>query len=137
MGEFHRVALIVFYDESNRILLQDRHSKHPRQPWGFFGGHIKPNETPEDALVRETREELGWKLEGEQEFLGEFNSECGRTRIQMFVYIAPLGDKLDKFVLNEGDGMRLFTLDEADEIQKHMNPWDGNVLQALRKKLEG
>lgn len=44
------VALIIFYDENKRILLQDRLniSKYGEE-WGFFGGEIKEGETPEEA----------------------------------------------------------------------------------------
>jgi 8-oxo-dGTP diphosphatase len=53
------VALIIFYDKDKRILLQDRRgiSKLGAE-WGFFGGEIENDETPEQAVVRETKEEL-------------------------------------------------------------------------------
>jgi mutator protein MutT len=32
---------------------------HPGK-WGFFGGHLEPGETPEEALVRELQEEISY-----------------------------------------------------------------------------
>lgn len=53
-----RVAVIIFYDEKKRILLQDRREISKRgEEWGFFGGGIEKDETPEEALVREIKED--------------------------------------------------------------------------------
>jgi len=66
-----RVAVIVFYDEKKRILLQYRAglSRYGTE-WGFFGGKIESGETPEQALVREIKEELDYDLK-EYKFLCE------------------------------------------------------------------
>ena len=45
-----KVALIVFYDKENKILLQDRRKISKRgEEWGFFGGGIEEGETPKQA----------------------------------------------------------------------------------------
>ena len=58
------VSIILFYDDYGNILLQDRKDirKH-NEEYGFFGGKIEENETPEEALKREIKEELGIDLE--------------------------------------------------------------------------
>ncbi len=51
----------VVLTKDNKILLQQRGQDWTRYP-GYlceFGGHIEVNETPDQALVRELREELG------------------------------------------------------------------------------
>lgn len=44
-------------DEAGRILLIKE--GYDRERWGFPGGALEPGETPEQAVVREVREETG------------------------------------------------------------------------------
>ena len=59
-------ALII---ESGKILLGHRSAGRAFYPdvWDLFGGHVEPDEGPEETLVRELQEELGitptqWKF---------------------------------------------------------------------------
>ena len=55
-------ACVIFWDKHHRVALQLRDSFEttpaPGQ-WGTFGGQIESGETPLDAAIRETHEELG------------------------------------------------------------------------------
>ena len=54
------VPAIALVDTDNRILLARRpQGKDFAGYWEFPGGKIEKGETPEDALIREVREELG------------------------------------------------------------------------------
>jgi 8-oxo-dGTP diphosphatase len=54
------VAAVALIDEDGRILLSQRPpGKAMAGLWEFPGGKIEPGETPEAALIREAREELG------------------------------------------------------------------------------
>ena len=53
------VSAVALIDRDGRILLAQRpEGKSMAGLWEFPGGKIKPNETPETALVRELSEEL-------------------------------------------------------------------------------
>lgn len=56
----HRVAAALLVDDG-RVLLGHRHPDREHYPdcWDAVGGHIEPGESPEQALLRECREELG------------------------------------------------------------------------------
>jgi 8-oxo-dGTP diphosphatase len=57
------VAALALVDEDGRILLTQRpEGKSMAGLWEFPGGKIEPGETPEAALIREIREELGIEL---------------------------------------------------------------------------
>ncbi|WP_340110099.1 (deoxy)nucleoside triphosphate pyrophosphohydrolase [Pikeienuella sp. HZG-20] len=59
------VAAAALIDRDGRVLLAERPAGKPMAGlWEFPGGKVKPEETPEAALIRELQEELGidtWK----------------------------------------------------------------------------
>lgn len=128
------VALIIFYDEQGRILLQDRRnrSKHGEE-WGFFGGKIESGETPEQALIRETKEELTYSI-NDYKLVGTVEYVFSGGNVECFLYIAPLGDKQEHFELKEGKGMQLFTFDEARKLK--MVSGDKIILDRLEKEIK-
>ncbi len=58
-----KVAILLLYDK-NKIIMQDRKEI---SKWGeeyaFFGGAIEKNETPQQALKREIKEELNLNVD--------------------------------------------------------------------------
>ena len=61
------VVAAVIADESGKILITQRNLKKSQGGlWEFPGGKIEPNETREDAIIRELKEELNIdvKVEG-------------------------------------------------------------------------
>jgi len=129
-----KVALILFYDKENRILLQDRRKiSKPGGEWGFFGGGIEEGETPEQAVVRETEEELGYKL-ANFEYVGNYKNtlENGYT-IDRYIFVSPLKNKISKFEQKEGDKMQLFTIEEAKRLK--MVSGDYEALDMVAKYL--
>lgn len=53
------VAAAVILDQGRVLLTQRPGGTHLAGAWEFPGGKLEPGEAPEDALVREIREELG------------------------------------------------------------------------------
>jgi 8-oxo-dGTP diphosphatase len=60
-----QIAQILLFDRNNRLIIYLRDAK-PDIPfpnhWDLIGGHVEEGETPEQALVRETKEEIGVEL---------------------------------------------------------------------------
>lgn len=56
-SDFRPCVLAVFANERNQVLVAERAS--PRGAWQFPQGGIEPGESPEAAVVREMKEELG------------------------------------------------------------------------------
>lgn len=83
----HLVAALIVQGE--RILLGKRSPERAFWPnvWDVFGGHIEPDEQPEQALVRELQEELGISLKQwvELGILREAVPEQNDTPVEDFV----------------------------------------------------
>ena len=61
---FLSVAAVVLIDADGRLLVQQRPPGKPFAGlWEFPGGKVEAGETPEAALVRELKEELGIDVE--------------------------------------------------------------------------
>jgi 8-oxo-dGTP pyrophosphatase MutT (NUDIX family) len=139
------VAIIIFYDKDKRILLQYKKGISTLgAEWVFFGGRIEKGETSEQAVVRETKEELTFDLK-EYKYIGEYSYDITEDMKQKFpnyefdkivckVFIAPLENNLSKFKLKEGKRMRLFTLDEAEKL-KMVSNGDIEIVRRLKKIL--
>ena len=58
------VSVLGLYNDKKEILLQHRSKDAKRLPdhWAFFGGGIENGETPEQALARESIEELEYRV---------------------------------------------------------------------------
>lgn len=58
------VAAVALVDPDGRVLLAERPAgKQLAGMWEFPGGKVDPGETPEAALIRELKEELGITVE--------------------------------------------------------------------------
>jgi 8-oxo-dGTP diphosphatase len=52
---------IIFVNDENKVLLFLRDDKPDlpyRNMWDVPGGHVEPDETPEECIVREMKEEM-------------------------------------------------------------------------------
>ena len=95
-------ALLIPFNSKQEIFLQDRRGYKPPD-WGFFGGGIEVGETPLQAVIRESKEELDLDLqESDLLYLGEFPTEFAGVLTQRSIYLYQT-DRLNFSVL-EGAG---------------------------------
>jgi 8-oxo-dGTP diphosphatase len=87
---FIPVVCAVIEDREGRVLVAQRPArKHLGLKWEFAGGKVEPGESPEAALIREIREELGCAIVVERA-LPSLTHDYGSVRIEMFPFICSL-----------------------------------------------
>jgi 8-oxo-dGTP pyrophosphatase MutT (NUDIX family) len=66
----HSASMVVILDDRDRVLLMWRHRFVPDAwSWEIPGGLIDAGETPEEAAIREAREETGFSLKSVEHLL--------------------------------------------------------------------
>lgn len=106
------VAAVILHE--GRILAAKRKAGGPSGGrWEFAGGKLEPGESPQQALAREIREELGLAIRVGEE-LGTYVTalEPYTIRLQCF-WCELLGGEL---ILNDHDEVRWCSADELQEL---------------------
>ena len=83
------VVAAALVDGEGRVLLQQRaEGRQMAGLWEFPGGKVEPGERPEEALVRELREELGIDVASDALAPAAFASaELGDRHLLLLLYI--------------------------------------------------
>lgn len=111
------VAIAILYQD-NQFLMQLRDNNpnivYPGY-WAFFGGHIEPEESPEDAMWRELEEEIGYT----PPTLVEFRRYIEDPQVVRHVFHAPLNVAAETLQLNEGWDLGLFTIEDIQRGDRY------------------
>ncbi len=106
---------LLIENGEGKVLLQLRDDS-PDIPypgcWGTFGGQIEGDETPEEGIRREIREELEYDL-SDPEYFGNFPFDGYN------IYMYRMIDRdltLDDLTVREGQGGRFFSLAELEAV---------------------
>ena len=99
--------------------------------WEFPGGKMEEGESPEEALVREIREELSTEISVE-ELLCTVEYDYPKFHLTMHCYWCSL--VTEALHLNEHEAARWLTSDELDSVD--WLPADLLVVEAIKKQTE-
>lgn len=115
-----QIAAIILENDEGDILLYLRDNK-PTIPfpnhWDLFGGHIEEGETPEEALVREVKEELDYDLINYQ-FFKEYNCQEGDVNPNIkYVYSGKIDKPIEKLTLDVGQKLQFFKPSEIPNVK--------------------
>ena len=131
-GYYMPVVGVVIMNENNEILLQKRSKFKKINPskWGICGGKVDLGETPLDAGIRETLEEIGILLNKEElEFLStDINEKAHFTVYYVRKNVNINECKLQKEELEE---IRYFKIEKLEELDNEGFEWLNNLKKII------
>jgi 8-oxo-dGTP diphosphatase len=115
-----KIAAVIFENDKGEFLLYLRDGK-PGIPfpyhWDLFGGHIEEGETPEQALVREVKEELDYDLK-EFKFFKEYLCLEGDAYPNIkYIYSGKINLPVEEMTLLEGEYLQYFSKEEIPDVK--------------------
>ncbi len=128
MSPYNRIRVVaaVIKDES-RIFATARGYGEYKGWWEFPGGKIEDGETPQQALVREIREELTVEIEV-GDIIKTIEYDYPDFHLSMDCFWAMI--KSGQLKLNEAEDARWLTCDELDEV--NWLPADRELIEYLK-----
>ena len=114
------IAAIILENDKGEFLLYLRDNK-PDIPfpdyWDLIGGHVEEGETPEQALVREVKEELDIDLK-EYTFYKKYVCLTGDAyENTKYIYTGRINLPIEKVTLLEGVRPQYFTRAEIPDVK--------------------
>ena len=127
MKQIEVVAAVILHE--GRIFATQRGYGEWQDWWEFPGGKMEAGETPEEALVREIREELSAEISVD-EFLCTVEYDYPQFHLTMHCYLCSL--VTEALHLNEHEAAKWLAKDELDSVD--WLPADVKVVKTLMNK---
>ena len=128
MKQIEVVAAII-RDTEGRIFATQRGYGEWKDWWEFPGGKMETGEKPEEALMREIREELSTEI-AVDELLCTVEYDYPKFHLTMHCYLCTL--LTETMQLNEHEAAKWLTKDELDSVK--WLPADLGVIETLKNQ---
>ena len=127
------VAAIICdnYDHKTKVFATQRGYGEFKDGWEFPGGKIEKNETPQQALVREIKEELDTDIEV-HDLIDVIDYDYETFHLHMHCFWATV--KSGELSLLEHEAVRWVTKDDIDELD--WLPADEELVKDIKKELK-
>ena len=123
------VVAALIWDEDRFMACQRPAHKARGLLWEFVGGKVEPNETKEEALIRECREELGVTVVVEDVFM-EVTHEYPDLTVHLTLFNARIAEGVPQKL--EHNDIRWMKVEEIDDFA--FCPADVEILERLKEK---
>ncbi len=123
------VAAVIYKNENGveKIFATQRGYGDYKDGWEFPGGKVEPKETPEDAIVREIKEELDTDINVE-EYIGTVEYDYPTFYLSMRCFRCTI--ESGSLILKEHEAAKWLKMDELDSVD--WLPADIEVVKMIR-----
>ena len=129
MSELKTVKVVAaIIRKGDKIFATQRGYGDFKDGWEFPGGKVEPGEKPEDAIVREIKEELGADIRV-TDFLTTVEHDYPNFHLSMDCFWAELKDGTEMKLL-EHEAAKWLSLDELDSVE--WLPADVKVVERIK-----
>jgi 8-oxo-dGTP diphosphatase len=115
-----QIAMVLLFDRFNRLLIYLRDDKREipfPNHWDFFGGHLEDGETPEEALAREVKEEIGVDLKRWNFFKRYVCMEGDAYPNIKYLYWAKIDKSAEELTLYEGQRLMGIAPEQRSDLK--------------------
>lgn len=115
-----KIAAIILENDKREFLLALRDNK-PGIPfpdhWDLIGGHVEEGETPEEALIREVKEELNIDIK-DYSFFRAYECLTGDAYENIkYIYTGKINIPIEEVTLLEGERPQYFSREEIPDVK--------------------
>jgi 8-oxo-dGTP diphosphatase len=121
------VVAALIWDDDKFLICQRPANKARPLLWEFVGGKVEPDETQEQALIRECKEELAITLTAKDTFIDVVHTYPDIT-VHLTLYNAVIADGTPQLL--EHNDIRWISIDEISDYK--FCPADKEILARLR-----
>ena len=125
------VAAAILRRDGKILICQRKEGGNCSLLWEFPGGKIEPGETPQEALVREIKEELDTEIEV-VDYLETVEYDYPNFHLSMDCFFCTI--KSGELVLKEHEAARWLTADTLDSVD--WLPADRGLIKAIKDYIE-
>ena len=123
------VAAIII--NNNRVFATQRGYGEFKDGWEFPGGKIELGETPQEALVREIKEELDTEIEV-KDYLETVEYDYPEFHLSMDCFFCEI--KSGELVLKEHEAAKWLTAENLDSVD--WLPADKGLIEEIRNRIK-
>jgi len=128
------VCDIILMNKDNKFLVQlrdDKENIYGPGKWGLFGGRKKNNETPEECIIREIKEELSIKLNNPK-LINILKDESGNQIFKHYIFFDYINKEANDLKLNEGEKVAFYNVEDIECLDKVK--WFNDLFLNILKK---
>ena len=122
------VAAIIIHED--KIFATQRGYGEFKDGWEFPGGKIEPGETPQEALVREIKEELDIKVEV-KDFLETVEYDYPEFHLSMDCFFCTI--RSGELVLKEHEAAKWLTAERLESVE--WLPADKGLVEGIKRSM--